>query len=194
MLGRLAYDLGRRSAGFGLVVWVFWAVFLVLALAQLRAAWSAAADRSPLTRGQRMGLVLAVPFGLLGSIVDCMGLSFHGCSVPCAFLSRAVAPAVALLVAAYGLTDGSVWRSAALGLAFVLLVPNCRCRNPVNAFWIDLLGLSPACFVSGFSVTLVALSALATRRHAGAALALAWSTIAVLLVFFVGHHYYDWPW
>ena len=140
MLLRLAYDLGRLGALFGLFLWCFYAAFLAMGFAQLRAAWSGQVGPE-LARGQRLGLVLAVLVGLLGSVLDCMGISFHGCSPLCAFLTRVVAPTIALLMVLHGLTGGSGWMTSALVLSFVLLVPNCRCRNPANAFWIDFFGL-----------------------------------------------------
>lgn len=192
-LGRLVYDLGRTSTLFLLIVLCFFGVFVALAYRQLRAAWSLEPP-AVLARGPRLGLALAAPVGLLGSVLDCMGLSFHGCSPVCAGLTRFVAPAVALLAVLAGWSGARGWRVSALALAFVLLVPNCTCRNPVNRFWIDLIGLSPACFLSGFTVTLVALAALGTGRFTRGSLALAWGANAVLAAFFVGHHYYDWPW
>ncbi len=193
MLGRLAYDLGRASVVFLVVVLGAFVVFLVLGVRQVRAAWSLT-SAAALARGQRLGLALAIPVGLLGSVVDCMGLSFHGCSPVCAGLTWFVAPAVGLLALLGGWSGARGWRVSALALAFVLLVPNCRCRNPVNVFWIDFLGLSPACFLSGFAVAMVALGALSTGRFTRISLALAWSTNAMLAAFFVGHHYFDWPW
>jgi hypothetical protein len=75
-----------------------------------------------------------------------------------------------------------------------LLIPNCVCRNPVNRWWIDLLGQSPACFAGGFAVLLTSASALASGRRVLAALALSWSIVATLLAFWIGHHYYRFPW
>jgi len=193
LLGRLAFDLGRRDALFGVLVWGFYACFLALGLAQLTGVWRADPGAA-LSRGRRIGLALAIPAGLLGAILDCMGLSVHGCSPVCTFLTTVLAPLIGLLALLHGLTAGSGWILGAGALSFGLLVPNCECYNPVNAFWIDALGRSPACFVSGFTVTLVASCALISRHFVRAALALAWSTIAVILVFFVGHHYFRWPW
>jgi hypothetical protein len=193
LLARLVYDFGRLSGVFLMLVLGFYLVFLVVGLRQVRAAWSLAGP-AVLTGRQRLGLALAVPVGLLGSVVDCMGLSFEGCSPVCAGLTRFVAPSVALLALLHGWSGARTSRISALALAFLLLVPNCRCRNPANAFWIDFLGLSPACFLSGFAVTVVALGALFTGRYTRISLALAWGTNAVLAAFFVGHHYFDWPW
>ena len=193
LLLRLALDLGRRDALFGLVVWGFYACFLGLLLAQLALAWRGSPG-PPLARAGRIALALAVPVALLGSVLDCMGLSFQGCSPVCTFLTTVLAPLVGVLALLHGLTAGDGWIFGASLLSFGLLVPNCECYNPVNAFWIDAIGRSPACFVSGFTVTLVASSALVTRRFTRASLLLAWGTIAVLLTFFVGHHYFHWPW
>lgn len=174
-------------------MWGFYAAFLALGVAHVRAAWRGVSAPA-LGRGARLLLALAVPVGLLGSILDCMGVSLAGCSPRCAFLTQAVVPAVGALAVLHGVTARSGWVVAALLLSFGLLVPNCVCRNPINTPWIRLIGLSPACFASGFTVTLVAASALLTRRHVRASVAFVWGTIVLLMVFFVGHHYFDWPW
>lgn len=192
LVGKLALDLARRDALMGCLVWGFYAFFLGLAGLQLAGAWQG--KTGAISRAQRLGLALAVPAGLLGSVVDCMGLSLVSCSPACGFLTKVVAPAVALLALLHGLTAARTPLALALALSFALLYPNCTCYNPVNAGWIDVLGRSPACFASGFTVSWVASAALLTRRFAAASLALSWGTVAVQLAFFVGHHYFDWPW
>jgi len=193
MLARLVWDLGGRDLVFGGIALAFYGLFLVAQSLQLVALWRPR-ETQALPLGRRLALALAVPVGLLGSIFDCMGLSFEGCGPTCAFLTRVVVPAVVLFAVLHALTDRDPFRLIALVLPFALLVPNCSCRNPVNASWIDLLGLSPACFLSGFTVTLVAQTALVSRQRTGLALFLAWGTNGVLMTFFVGHHYFHWPW
>ena len=194
---RLALDFTRLAPAIGVLVWIFAVAFLTLVGTQLLLAWRRGDRASPegeLTARTRLGLCLAVPFALAGAQLDCMGTLLEGCTPTCRTLSTVVAPAMALAAVVHGLFG---WWSALLGLlalSFPLLVPNCNCRNPVNAFWIDELGRSPACYASSFAVTLVVVSALATRRLIVPSLALAWGTVAVLMVFFVGHHFFDWPW
>lgn len=193
MLLRLVWDLASRDVPFGILALVFYLLFLAVQALLLRALHRRE-EAPPLPLGRRLALGLAVPVALVGSVSDCMGLSFEGCSPVCGFLTRVVAPVVAVLAVSHALVGGGLVRLAALSVPFVLLVPNCLCRNPVNGFWIDLLGRSPACFLSAFTVALVAASALVTRRHSGLALLLVWGTNAVLIAFAVGHHLYHWPW
>ena len=82
----------------------------------------------------------------------------------------------------------------AVGVALGFFVPNCTCRNPVNAWWIASLGRSPACYVSGVGVFLIASTALVTRRRVVSAALLAWGVVAATLAFWVGHHYFNVPW
>lgn len=193
---RLALDFTQLAPGIGVVVWLFAAAFLGLVGAQASAAWRAprGATRPELSRAARAGLALSIPFALAGSQLDCMGTIFAGCHPACGFLSSKLAPAVALAALLHAFAGWGGFALAALVLAFPLLVPNCTCRNPVNAYWIELLGKSPACYASSFAVVLTATSALLTRRLVVPALVLCWSVVAVLAAFWVGHHYFDWPW
>lgn len=191
---RLALDFTRLAPAIGAVVWVFALAFLALVGSQVVLAWRGGAGPGALPVRTRIGLCAAVPCALAGSQLDCMGTLFSGCTPACHALSTLVAPAVALAVlvhAAFALRGAAL---ASLALALPLLVPNCTCRNPVNAFWIDALGRSPACYASSFAVTLLVAAALWTRRLVAPSLVLAWGTVAILTVFFVGHHVYGWPW
>jgi hypothetical protein len=86
------------------------------------------------------------------------------------------------------------WILAASAVSLALLYPNCICRNPANAWWIDQLGRSPACYASAFSVFLIASTALLTGRLAVPALLLAWGVVATTVAFWIGHHDFHVPW
>lgn len=194
LLGRLVFDLGRLHAAIALCVGGFYAGFLVVTGANVRALVRGFPGDRALSRSARLGLGISVPVALLASTLDCMGLDFEGCTATCGFLTRAIAPAVALLVLIHAWTAGSAWLVPAAIAALALLVPNCICRNPVNRWWIGLLGRSPACYASAFAVFLLASTSLAARRFVRSALLLAWGVVLAQLAFWIGHHYFHVPW
>ena len=194
LLGRLVFDLGRLNPAIAISVGVFYAGFLVVTSANVLALLRRSETGAPLGRPARMALALAVPVSLLGSTLDCMGLDFDGCTPACGFLTHAVAPAIAVLVVVFAWTEARAFALlAALG-ALALVYPNCQCRNPVNRFWIGLLGRSPACYASAFAVFLVATTALLGRRLSRPAVLLAWGVVLAQLAFWIGHHYFHVPW
>ena len=171
LLGRLVFDLGRLNAAIAICVGVFYAGFLVVTAANVQALVRGSASEPAPGKSVRFALALAVPVSLLGSTLDCMGLDFDGCTQVCGFLTRAVAPAVAVLAILFAWTESrALGFLAALG-ALALLYPNCVCRNPVNRWWIDALGRSPACYASAFAVLLI----VATARTTSDATRSAWS-------------------
>jgi hypothetical protein len=194
LLGRLVFDLGRLHAAIAVCVGGFYLGFLVVTAANVLALVRGSPAAPALGRSVRFGLAFAVPVALIASTLDCMGLDFGGCTPACGFLTRAVAPAVAALVLLHAWTGGSAWVLAAAVGALALLIPNCVCRNPVNRPWIDLLGRSPACYASAFSVFLLASTTLAARQFVRPALVLAWGVVAAELAFWIGHHYFHVPW
>ena len=194
LLGRLVFDLGKLHVAIAACVGAFYAGFLVVGAANVRVLVRGVPPAPAIGRAARLGLAIAVPVALLASTLDCMGLDFDGCTSSCGFLTRAVAPAVAVLVVIHALTAGPGWLLAAAAGALALLVPNCVCRNPVNRFWIGILGRSPACYASAFAVILLATTALGGRRLVRPALVCIWGVVVAQLAFWIGHHYFHVPW
>lgn len=192
LLGRLAFDIGRLGIGFAVTIWTFYGVFVVigsgLVVAALRGRHAAVG------RGARTALVLAIPGALLGTTLSCMGLTFIGCTPVCGFLMKAWSPLLSVLVLLFLVTRRDALLVATSALAFVLLVPNCVCRNPANSYWLNLLGESPACYAAAFGVIVLSLGALRTGRWVAGTIAVAWGAVTVMLAFFVGHHFFDFPW
>lgn len=167
-----------------------------LALAFMNGLWAYQgrhAARRP-SRGARIALALVVPIGLAGSILDCMGLSFRGCTPVCAVLMKGVAPAVSLLALVHLATRAGGPLTIATGLSFAFFIPNCVCYNPVSGPWIDLWGRSPACFGGAVAIATVAIGALRTGRFVPLAIAFTWISAAALWAFFVGHRFFRFPW
>ena len=194
LLGRLVHDLGRLNAAIAVCVGLFYAGFLVVVGSNVRALVRGSASGPAPGKATSVALALAVPVSMLGSTLDCMGLDFDGCTRTCGFLTRAVAPAVAVLAILFAWTEARALALLAAIGALALLYPNCVCRNPVNRWWMDLLGRSPACYAAAFAVFLIATTALAGRRFVRPAVILAWGVVAAQLAFWIGHHYYHVPW
>jgi hypothetical protein len=76
----------------------------------------------------------------------------------------------------------------------VPLAPHCLCFNPGNGWWIERLGASPTCYAWGFVVSLIALSALGAGKRAWPSLLVNGAIIGGATAFFVGHHYFHFPW
>ena len=148
----------------------------------------------PVAGTSRMLLLAFIPLGFLASSLDCTGLSLEGCSSFCTFVKLVWIPLIAVACAANFFT-GKGWLLTALtAMAFVPLVPHCVCYNVGNGWWIDLLGASPVCYVWGFVVSLISISALRTGARTWLSLAVTGAIIGGATVFFISHHYFHFPW
>lgn len=194
LLGRLTWDLGSLGVLLAIPIWIFYLGFLALASAHAVLTLRAGVRAEPRGAGVRYSLALVIPVAFLASILDCMGLEFVGCTGMCGFLMQIWAPLVALGALLFAVTGVGGILTALSAAALLFVVPNCVCYNPINGPWIDLLGKSPACYAGSFGVTLVALGALRTGRLFLPSLALCWLATLAMLAFFVGHHFYDYPW
>ena len=194
LLGRLTWDLGSLGVLLAIPIWIFYLGFLALASAHAILTARGAVREEPRGAGVRYGLALVVPVAFLASILDCMGLEFTGCTASCTFLMQIWAPLIGLGALSFAVTGVTGLLTALSAAALLFVIPNCVCYNPINGPWIDLLGKSPACYAGSFGVTLVALGALRTGRLALPSLLLTWLATLAMLAFFVGHHFYDYPW
>lgn len=194
VLGRLVLDLGRLHLAIALCVGLFYLGFLLVVGANVVSMLRREEPGAEPATALRWSLALAVPIAFLAASMDCMGLSFVGCTPACGLLMHAVAPATAACTLLFAASEARGWILAASLLALGFFVPNCTCRNPVNAWWIAMLGRSPACYASGVAVFLIAGTALVTRRRLLPAALLAWGVVAATLAFWIGHHYFHVPW
>lgn len=150
--------------------------------------------RSKLERRECLLLTAAVPLGFLASSLDCTGLSFGGCTTYCTIVKTLIVPLLAVLSFAYYRTNRAPFLIAAMVASWATLVPHCLCYNPANAWWIDHFGASPQCYVWGFATTIIAASALLKRVRPWASIAVCYAIIIGAFGFFVGHHYFRFPW
>ncbi|MEJ7616973.1 MAG: hypothetical protein WKF30_08445 [Pyrinomonadaceae bacterium] len=141
-------------------------------------------------------LAAAVPLAFLASSLDCTGLSLAGCTRYCTAIKTVAIPLLAILGFAFYRTGSASYLIASVVISLAALVPHCLCYNAANAWWIDRLGASPQCYVWGFATTILAASALlrggATRPWAS--IAVCYAIIGGAFCFFVGHHYFQFPW
>lgn len=131
--------------------------------------------------------VASVPLAFLASTLDCSGLSFDGCTTVCTVQKVVVLP---LVVVACVLRKPI----AILALSLAMLVPHCICLNVVNAWWIGALGASPMCFAWGFVAAVLGVATLEGRGRTWLSLGATYASTLGSTSFFVGHHYFHWPW
>ncbi|MCI0486038.1 MAG: hypothetical protein L0229_05510 [Blastocatellia bacterium] len=147
-----------------------------------------------LTRTFQAILLAVIPPGFLASSLDCTGLSLEGCSSFCTFIKLLWVPLIAVACAAHFFTGKGWLLTAITAMAFVPLVPHCACYNVGNGWWIDLLGASPVCYVWGFVVSVISISALRAGARPWLSLAVSGTIIAGATAFFISHHYFQFPW
>ena len=188
------YDFGREYFLLSVAPIVFFLAVLWLIGRNTAHAFQVPAPAAPLRLRARLLLVLAIAAGFVASALGCMGLSFFGCTSICMFLSHVWIPltgAVTLLYLAFP-RPGVLAVLLLLCLAF--LVPNCACDNVVNHRWIELWDVSPACFSLGITISLASISALYTQRAVRVSGICVWLGVTVCLFFWVGHHFFHFPW
>jgi hypothetical protein len=198
LLGRFAIDFGTwMPAWLAVPAWLLVVVTLFVAGRNaLRASPTPTPTPTPreITPLQRGSLLTMAPLAFVGSSLDCMGLSLGGCTTTCALLKVTWFPVFVAACAIAAFTTKRRALTAVIALSFVSLVPHCVCRNPVNAWWMDRLGSSPMCLGWGFVASLVALGALARRSHVRSALGVSGAITGGTMAFFVGHHFFRFPW
>ena len=147
-----------------------------------------------LPKALRAALLTVIPLGFLASSLGCTGLSLKGCSSFCTFIKLLWIPLVCVVCAFHFFAERGWLLTAITAMAFVPLVPHCVCYNAGNGWWIDFLGASPVCYVWGFVVSLISISALRTGARPWLSLAVSSTIIAGATTFFVSHHYFHFPW
>jgi hypothetical protein len=196
LLGRFSVDFVKEMPAllalpFVLLVVVALAVAAlnIIAGPQTHDARDLAAARAPAAL-----LLATVPLGFLASSLDCTGLSPEGCTPFCTFVKLVWIPALAVACAVYWKWRTPVLLSVILLMSFVPLVPHCTCFNVGNGWWIERVGASPTCYAWGFTTSLLAIGALAAVRREWFTLLVNGAIIGGATAFFVGHHYFHFPW
>lgn len=139
-------------------------------------------------------LLAAIPLGFLTSSLDCTGLSLSGCSHFCTFVKDIWVPMIALGGIAYLVTRSRSLLLLMTTMSFLPLVPHCVCYNVANAWWIDHIGASPECYSWGLAVSVVSLSSVTRSVNRWASVVICYAIIGGASAFFVGHHYFHFPW
>jgi hypothetical protein len=139
-------------------------------------------------------LLLAIPLGFLASTLDCSGLAPRGCTPFCTFIKLAWIPLIAMACGVYFFKAAS-WLLVVINLmSFVTLLPHCLCFNVGNGWWIERLGASPMCYVWGFVVGLISVSALINQARVWPSIVVSGAIIGGASAFFISHHYFHFPW
>jgi hypothetical protein len=151
-----------------------------------RVAWRTAA--APIL------LVAGIPLGFLASSLDCTGLFLSGCSHFCTFVKDIWVPMIAFGGIGYLVTRRPSLLLVMTTMSFLPLVPHCVCYNVANAWWIDHVGASPECYSWGLAVSVISLSSMTRGVNRWLSVAVCYTIIAGASAFFIGHHYFHFPW
>lgn len=166
----------------------------VLALVRGANARGVAAPQSQPSTAAKGLLLASIPLGFLASTLDCSGLALQGCSPFCSYIKLLGIPLLAVACAVYFFKPLNSLLMAISALSFVPLAPHCICYNVGNGWWIERLGASPMCYVWGFVVTLIAVSAIRSAARPWLSILVNSAIIGGALGFFVSHHYFHFPW
>lgn len=193
LLLKFAWDFSGGPPALALPLWLL-VITAVGALALNTAAvWKGGLIGRP---GGRLvpALMLSIPLGFLASSLDCTGLAARGCTPFCTFVKVAWVPLMGAAALLYHRTGRAVALSALTAMFFIPLVPHCVCDNPANGWWVRNAGASPQCYLWGFAAGLLAVTALYEGAWRRLSLATCYAIIGGALSFFVGHHYFHFPW
>lgn len=194
LLSRFALDFSNElTATLAVPFWALVSATLGVALANLLVSRRIHAP-DELSSRTRVALLAAIPLGFLASSLDCTGLSLSGCTPFCTFIKTIWIPLIAIGCVAEYILRSAPLRLAITVMALVPMIPHCLCFNVGNGWWIERLGASPMCYVWGLAVSVVAMSAMTSRKHILVSLGVVVTIIAGATGFFISHHYFHFPW
>jgi hypothetical protein len=200
LLARFAYDFARRMHP---LLGIPGALLAMGAIVACGATMFGKSGESPRDKRIVAASLFAIPCGFIASALDCAGLSIEGCGwgvrevAFCTIVKVGILPAMLVLGTAWAITKRRWILGLVVIVGMVTLVPHCVCRNPVNVWWIETLGASPMCFGWGFVNTVLSVGVLSGRgRRAGMLLSLgvSYASAGGSFAFFIGHHYFHFPW
>ncbi|HLG15914.1 MAG TPA: hypothetical protein VJH03_15620 [Blastocatellia bacterium] len=194
LLARFALDFSASVAWWLAVpFWLLAAAAISASVVNLLAAVRGESAR-PASQKTRGLLLAAIPVAMFAASLDCSGLALSGCSRFCSFIKLVWIPLIAVGCAAHFLTRLNSLLGVLTLMSFLPLAPHCVCYNVANAWWIDRIGASPECYVWGFAVSMVSLTALSRVVRPWVSIGVSWSIIGGAAGFFIGHHYFQFPW
>jgi hypothetical protein len=139
-------------------------------------------------------LLASIPLGFLAATLDCSGIARQGCTPFCTFIKLFWIPLIAVACGLFFFKPMNWLLLAIIAMAFVTLVPHCICYNVGNGWWMKLIGASPMCYVWGFVVTVISVSAIKSGARVRFSLLVNGAIIGGALAFFISHHYFHFPW
>lgn len=193
LLLKMAFDLISVSSMLSALMGAAIAFGLVLTILNILNQHDAHQNPSEKTKVENL-LVAIIPAALLSSALDCTGIYPVGCSVLCTIFKLVLIPSIFYMSYKYYLSRDTKWLMKIAILSFLLILPNCVCKNAVNIWWIDRIGASPACYGLGFFVSVVALASLFAKSRQWQSIALCYLVVIGELGFAIGHHLFHFPW
>ncbi|HYL97325.1 MAG TPA: hypothetical protein VEZ90_00095 [Blastocatellia bacterium] len=142
----------------------------------------------------RAALLLIVPAGFFAASLGCTGLAPFGCTPFCTFIKLVWVPAVGIAALVYSFRPSPRILLLITAMCFVPLYPHCVCSNAANEWWIERFGTSGECYVWGFTCGLIVLTAVRKQCAVRASLSVSGMIVTGSMAFFVGHHYFKFPW
>lgn len=201
LLARFAYDFVRLTHPLLGVPGALLAMTAIAACGATMFSKARAEPRDlPLRSLRAPAALLAIPCGFVASALGCAGLSIEGCGWAireiafCTMVKVSILPAMFVLGTAWVVTKKPWILGLVAVLGMITLVPHCVCRNPVNGWWITTLGASPMCFGWGFVNTVLAVGILLGRGRPLLSLGVSYASAGGAFAFFIGHHYFHFPW
>lgn len=194
LLIRFAVDFSALNWIIAVPFWILLACSVWVGVSAALSSWPRKTLFAPARRSTWLMLIGAIPVGLLASSLDCTGLSVYGCTGFCTFVKIGLIPMIAVVSVFSCLTRSRVALILVTALSVVPLYPHCICNNAANAWWIERFGASPECYAWGSLVSAIAVGGIVRGGTLKAPIAVCWTIIAGAAGFFVGHHYFAFPW
>lgn len=189
LLGRIVLDLPALNMALAILAGIWFVAIGALGVGHVAGAFRVAATRESSALSRHAGLVWVIPIATVASKLDCTGPTLYACGPVCFVLMYLVTPILAYLCYVYFRKGYAKIFFYLVLVEMLYLVPNCTCYNPLNSWWIDRLGLSPACFSLGFTASLVAVSCLFTGKLQRLSLFASWGLVGVMVAIFVDHNF-----
>ena len=195
LLLRFAIDFNSEGL---MLAMPFWALvvfaLIVMGVNAFSSATASTREQGRSDRTIKTVLLISAPIAFLASSLDCTGLSLRGCTPFCTVIKLVWIPLIAVACGAYYITRDHRGLAVLSVISFVPLVPHCSCYNVANAWWINHAGASPECYSWGFVVTSLMIGSLVAGKRYLVTIVACLLIIGGSMGFFVGHHYFGFPW
>lgn len=194
LLFKFGWDFSKAYSVLGVPFWLLVGVTLMVSFIKVFATLKSQPSRKTCESKLHGGLIAAIPLGFLVASLGCSGLTARGCTAFCTFIKIFWIPLIAMACLAYYSTRREVFLRVVTGMSLVPIVPHCICYNVVNAWWIDHIGASPECYAWSLAMSVLSVATLLKEGRLWPSLVICYTIIGGALSFFLGHHYFHFPW